>query len=269
MKLKKHFNHSKGRSIWRLLLNNESTLLIEERDLKTREVFFQIFDIVRGKKINADLQLHAKFWVGVEAFQGDLIYFHGYKKPDMPWHQGIYAYSVKNKAVIWEHPEYVFSFIDDGIIVGIQQGFESSRYYAIDAITGSLIEELAFDTDSLKARRQEAAAKTDYSRYVFPEGAGRNEELDSLILQHLKAGQSAIESLVYRDTLFVTVQETTSAGLFNQRLSAIDIPEKKVIFSESLNKNQNTGLFDSYFIYDKSLVAIRNKEELVVYSMIT
>ncbi len=268
MKIKKQFRHSKGRSIWRILLNNESLLLVEERDLKTREVFFQVFDLATGRKVIADLQLREKFWVGVESFNGDTIYFHGYKKPDMPWHQGISAYSVRKNALLWEHPEYVFSFMDAGTIVGIQQQFESSKYYAISAETGHLTEELTFDAETLKSRREEVLARVDYSKYVFPVQSALAPEREETLRQHMKTGQLAVESLFLNDVLLVTLQDGPAGGPYNQCLKAIDIPSKKVIFNQPLNENQKTVLFDSFFIYDKHLVVIKNKEEVLVFSLV-
>jgi len=270
MKLKKLLTHRKNRTVWRLMLNNESILLIEERDLAQRQVFFQCFDITSGGQIIADLQLQEKFWTGVEAFRGDIIYFHGYRKPDMPWHQGISAYSVSQKKIIWENADYIFAFFDENILYGMQQEFESTKYYAVNPLTGELLGEEPHDETFIKQRRSEAQAKADYSLYNFPVQFTPESKplLDPLISDGVQPGETVVEYLATESLLLVTLQRQNTPATYDQRLVGIVIPAKKVIFNEIINANQKTALFDSFFIFKDKLILINNKEKVIVYSFI-
>ncbi len=266
MKIKKIFRHAKNRTVWRILLNNENLLLIEERDLKSREVFFQCYDLISGKKKFSDLQMENKFWAGVELFEGDIIYFHGYRKPDMPWHQGIYAYSVSKGKIIWSNPDHIFSFGEKENLVCRVQEFENLKYFSIDKLNGETIGEI--ESAELVNQRQETARdNADYSRYEFPVAytPGFMPEVDELLSQMLKPGERFIETLSYDSVLFYIVQKTLETGLHSQWLRGIDIFSKKFIFDEPLNENLNSFLFDSFFLYSRYLITIKNKNEIIVY----
>ncbi len=268
MKIKKIFRHSKNRTAWRVLLNNESLLLIEERDLANREVFFQCYQLASGKKMFSDLQPVNKFWAGVELFDGDIVYFHGYRKPDMPWHQGIYAYSVSKGKFIWSHPDYVFSFGEQNNLVCQKQEFESLKFYSVDKLTGELLGEIEA-AESVNQRRYIAQAHADYSRYEFPNAYTANvlPESDMLLSTLLKQGQTIVETLSYNGTFFYIFQETESTGLHNQWLRGVDISTGNIIFNETINENQNTFLFDSFFVFSGYLITIKNKSDIIVYKL--
>jgi hypothetical protein len=270
MKLKKLLKHSRNRTIWRLLLNNENLLLVEERDLAKREAAFQCYDLATGKKVLSDLQFEEKFWVGVETFLGDIIYFHGYRKPDMPWHQGITAYSVSQKKVVWENKDFVFAFLDDGTLFGMQQQFETTKYYAIDPLTGALRGEQPEDEAVIRHRRSEMNAKADYSRYNFPvQFSTESQPLIEPLLDGLaKPEETVVEYLAMVNMLLVVLQRSKTPTTYDQRLLAIEIPSKKAILQEVLNENQKSVLFDSFFIYNNCLIVIQNKETVLVYTLI-
>jgi hypothetical protein len=51
MKLKKLYKHDNGKQIWRILPTTNKKVVIEERDIKTKEVFFSCLEIESGKKL--------------------------------------------------------------------------------------------------------------------------------------------------------------------------------------------------------------------------
>ena len=75
MKLEENYSLTNKRSIWRLIPSGKN-LLIEERDEKNKQVYFSCIEINSGRKILNDYQLEEKFWVGVEDFDGETIFFH-------------------------------------------------------------------------------------------------------------------------------------------------------------------------------------------------
>ena len=97
MDIKRIYSFSNNRQIWRLIPTATEKLIIEERDTENKEVFFNCLEISSGVKIFSELQLEEKFWVGIEAVNNDIIYFHKFVKPDMPRHQGIIAFDIEIK----------------------------------------------------------------------------------------------------------------------------------------------------------------------------
>lgn len=269
MEIKKHFSFSRGISIWRLLLNAQGHLLIEERDTQKHEVYFQCFDIHSGKQLLKNLSFEEKFWIGIDGFEDDTIFFHGYVKPDMPWHKGITAYSVMKKKVLWNNPEITYSFLHQGKIYSSRRLFESSEYYTVDPATGKIIEELGDNADSFNALKETFYNSRDYSDYKFP------SFYSSGVYDNLFVGQMHLPEDSLRDVeiielgsgIIFTSRESDGRDRTNQRLNVVDNESQKFVFSEVINKNEENRSFDSFFVYSGYLIVVKNKIEVTIYRL--
>ncbi len=269
MDVKKRFSFSRNISIWRLLLNNSGHLLIEERDTEKHEVYFQCFDIHSGKQLLKNLSFEEKFWIGIEGFEDDTIYFHGYVKPDMPWHQGISAYSVSEKRVLWNNPEITYSFLHQGKIYSSRRLFESAEYYTVDPKTGKIIEELGSDAASFNSIKETFYNSRDYSDYKFPSFYSSDVYNDLFIKRmHLaEDGLGDIEIIEQGSGLIFTSREVDGKGRTNQTLNVVDNESQKFVFSEVINKNEENRSFDSFFVYSGYLIVVKNKVEVAIYRL--
>ncbi len=92
--IKKNYSFSNKREIWRLIPSQSGYLVIEERNMKSKEVFFNCLKLDDGKIYFKNFQLDEKFWIGIEAVSKNIIFFHKFRKPDMPGHKGIYAFDI-------------------------------------------------------------------------------------------------------------------------------------------------------------------------------
>jgi hypothetical protein len=110
MKIKKLYEFTHKRQLWRILPTNTGKLLIEERDTQLKEAYFNCLEIDKGKKIFENIQLEEKFWIGIESVYRDIIFFHKYLKPDMPAHKGIIAFDINSASILWENMDYNFLF---------------------------------------------------------------------------------------------------------------------------------------------------------------
>jgi hypothetical protein len=269
MEVKKHFSFSRGISIWRLLLNSQGHLLVEERDTQKHEVFFQCFDIHSGKQLLKNLSFEEKFWIGIDGFEDDTIFFHGYVKPDMPWHKGITAYSVSEKKVIWNNPEITYSFLHQGKIYSSRRLFESAEYYTVDPKTGQIIEELGEDAESFNILKQTFYNSRDYSDYKFPVFYSPGV-YDSIFVDGLHLPDDTlreVEIIDHGNGLIFTSREADGKGRTNQKLNVIDNESQKVVFSDVINKNEENRSLDSFFVYSGYLIVVKNKTEVVVYRL--
>ena len=111
MKLKKSYRFDNKRQIWRIIPTNNGKLIIEERETEKKLAYFHCLELDSGKKILSNFQLDDTFWVGVEAVQDNIIFFHKFAKPDMPKHRGIFAYDFMKKEFLWTNPELIFLFL--------------------------------------------------------------------------------------------------------------------------------------------------------------
>ena len=136
MKIKKEYTFTNNRIIWRLLPTQMKKLVIEERNTEKKEAYFNCLDIRSGKKIFADLQLDEKFWVGIESIYKDIIFFHKFAKPDMPGHQGIFAFDIISQNIIWKNEDLTFLFNIGNSVYAYSQRFEGKIFYKLDFQTG-------------------------------------------------------------------------------------------------------------------------------------
>jgi len=232
-------------------------------------VFFQCFDIHSGKQIIKTLSFEEKFWLGIDGFEDDTIFFHGYIKPDMPWHKGITAYSVSEKKVIWKNPEITYSFLYQGKIYSSRRLFDSAEYYTVDPKTGAIIEELGNDAESFNTLKNTFYNSRDYSAYKFPSFYTPGV-YDSLFVDKLRMSDEMlreVEIIKHGNGLIFTSREANENGKTNQKLNVIDIESQKVVFSEVINKNEENRVLDSFFVYHDYLIVVKNKVEAAVYRL--
>ncbi len=257
------------RQIWRLIPTDTEKLIIEDRNTSSKEVFFNCLDINTGKEIFVDLQLDEKFWVGIESITNDIIYFHKFIKPDMPQHAGIIAFDIMTKKIIWQNNNYSFLFILDNKIYAYQTVFEGKHFFILDCNTGEMLNDLGEDAASVNLLRDKSLNSFGYENYLFPEpfnsqDPSLKEFIYSFKQQHTVAGR--LECIVTGDAFLFNYHEVKADGNLQNRFMAIDIFTKKVIFEETLNSGSKVFMPDSFFVKDKLIFLLKEKDSLIVCS---
>ena len=186
MKLKKLYKHDNGKQIWRILPTSNNKVVIEEREIETKEVFFSCLEINSGKKLFNEFQFDEKNWIGIESIYKDIIFFHAYRKPDMPAHKSIIAFDIYSKSVLWQNDDFVFSFIFDDKVFCYQQRFESRVFFALDYLTGNVVDDFGTDAAKLQQLREEADNEFEKQNYLFPEYFKRNNVVIEEFQKHLQ-----------------------------------------------------------------------------------
>lgn len=274
MKIKKKFSFTNNRIIWRIVPSGER-LLIEERDEKSRQVYFNCLEIESGNSIIRDFQLEEKFWVGIEAFEDDKIYFHKYTRPDMPGHIGITAYSLITKEVLWSRDDIVFQFLYESMIAVYVQKFEQREYYVLDAQTGKNIQDTGVDIQDINILREKSLAKQSeiFKNYQFPQSyraenptAETKELIDKLKENVIISGP--IDFIQHQGYLLLAFHTVKDEGKLDNNFRLIDIDSRKIIFEDVVNAGITSYIPDVFFIKDNFLFLIKNKTELTVYSLI-
>jgi len=273
MKLKKLFKHDNGKQIWRILPTSNNKVVIEERDVKTKEVFFSCLEINSGKKLFNEFQFDEKNWIGIESVYKDIIYFHAYGKPDMPAHKSIIAFNILSKFVIWQNDNYVFSFIYDDKVYCYQQRFESRVFFALDYLTGGFVDD--FGNDAAKFQYTKEKAEKDFRKqnYLFPEYYKRkddaNEEfqkyLQNVLTNNIIKGE--VNYLKIENLLMFNYHEVSKTNSLNNIFIASDLRKNKILLKETLDKNLVNLMPESFFVKDNFLFLIVDKTKLFVYSI--
>jgi len=270
MKLKKEYEFTHKRQLWRILPTNSGKLIIEERDTALKEAYFNCLEINKGKRIFENLQLDEKFWIGIEAVYGDIIFFHKYVKPDMPIHKGIIAFDINSKSILWESQEHNFLFVSDKIYC-YKTLFEGKKFFTLNYLTGEVIDELGTDPSEIN-KTKENLLESDLSEFIFPEyynetdGKSLFPELpDEINIGNFIMGK--IQAARYGDIILFNALEHSAKGSMRNIVKAVDISEGKTILEEVINKESGKFLPDSFFLKGNLLFLLKEKDTLVVYSV--
>lgn len=271
MKLKKQFSFSDKYQIWRLLISDSDKLLIETRDIENKLVFFNCIDLSRGKKIFKGLQLNEKFWVGIEAVYKDIIYFHGFAKPNMPQHKKIIAFDLNEQTVIWENDELFFLSVIDDKVYCAQKKFEGQIIYSLDYLTGEEVENFGDNPTVMDNIIRTEQNKDEYAEYKYPEVVNKNYEFEynEIVKKELKGVHSVehLEVVSFMDHLFFNYYRKTKNNLLENNFVVYNIEKKKKVISDTLNSNLNSFSPDSFFLYKRFLITLKNKDEIICYKL--
>lgn len=274
MKLKKNYRIDNKRQIWRIIPTDNGKLIIEEREPEKKQVYFHCLALDSGKKILNNFQLDDKFWVGIEAVQDDIIFFHKFAKPDMPKHRGIFAFDIMKKEFIWQNSELIFLFILDEKLFAYKEKFEGRRYYSINTSNGEIIEEIGEDYERINNLRSKSTLAESNGGYLFPEEFEFNLEVDNRANEFIKSLRNdfvlcgKVEYILKDQLLLISFHETNSKGSLNNLFKAVDLSKGKYILEEVINKETSLFLTDSFFVKDDLLFLLFGKTRLEVYKII-
>jgi hypothetical protein len=272
MEIRKLYSYKSNKQIWRILISDSDKLILETRDLNTKEVFFNCYYIENGENIFCDFQLNEKCWVGIEEIYRDIIFFHYFPKPDMPHHKGIIAFDIASQNILWTSNEFSFLFTSDEKVYGFKQGFEERYFSSFDYLTGELIEEHGSDHKKINSIKKSADDEKDWNSYLYPK-VFSNDEIDPRIAEAIRRQtnnttvEGEVEYNFKNDLLFFNFHTKVFENSFVNKFLAVDLNSNNVILSEVLNTNASALFTDSFFIYKKYLFLLREKNEVVIYKL--
>lgn len=274
MKIRKKYTFSNKKQIWRVLPSETGKLIIEERDPDAKEVFFSCIDMMTGEKIINKLMIKEKFWIGIERVYNDTIFFHKFRKPDMPGHLGIYAFNIDSKSIVWEKDNLIFLFIHNEGLFCYKEKFESRQYLKLNYKTGQQLEDFGNNSNEINLIREKVFSEEYYKGYQFSElynrKPGKNEGVDGILAklkdENLISGK--IEYILLRGLIFCSFHRIVSSRSEMKKIfKVIDIDTGKVIFEEELERGVKNYIPDSFFIKDDLLFLIKNKSRLITCSI--
>ena len=273
MKIKKLSKHDNGKQIWRILPTSKEKLVIEERNIDTKEVFFNCLEIESGKNIFKNYQLEEKNWAGIETIYNNIIFFHTYGKPDMPAHKNIIAFDILSQTIIWQNDNYVFSFVNEDKVYCYQQRFESRVFYALDYLTGKVVEELGSDATILNQIREKLDENFENQNYLFPEYFTRTDipieeyqkYLEQILTENVIKGD--LSFLQYKNLLMYNYHEVNKSNTLDNYFVCVDLTKNKILMRETLDKNLVNLMPESFFVKDNLLFLIVDKTKLLVYQI--
>jgi len=238
--------------------------------MSTRKVFFNCLNLNNGKILFKNFQLEEKHWIGIESVHNNIIFFHKFRKPDMPGHKGIYAFDILNRKLIWQNDDLLFLFAKDDKVYVYQSTFEGRQYFVLDSITAHIIEEMGSEFSQISKLREEVMRSDFTNTFLYPQQFNDNLEsgdasklMNGLLTEVKVAGK--INRLVFKDLIMFNYHEQNSNGTFNNYFKVFDLLKQKYILNETLNLKAKNLFSESFFIVGDQLFLLVEKTKLVVY----
>jgi hypothetical protein len=247
--------------------------VIEERDVNTREVFFNCLKLDDGKILFKNFQLEEKHWIGIESVHDNLIFFHKFRKPDMPGHKGIIAFDILNKKIIWQNDDLLFFLAKDDSVFAYQSTFEGRQYFDLDINSGTVIKELGSEFSQINNLREELLKNDFTNSFLYPQQFHANlvpvkisEVMDEALSEKNLAGQ--VNWLKMDELVMFNYHEQNQDGTFNNYFRVFDLVKQKFMLKETLNSKSKNLTPESFFVAGDQLFLLVEKSKLVVYKII-
>lgn len=270
-KIQKLFSFNQGRNIWRIVLTDLDQIVIEERDVQKKEVYFSCIDRVSGKFFWKDKTfLDEKFWIGIEGTNSKYLILHQFEKPDMPNHKKIINVDLNSGEVLWVNEDLTFYDLDENYVYGYIPQFEKNEFFRLAIEDGDIISELGSEEEARPILN--SIKEKDYSRYWFTETLNNlpvNEQISNYISKFLTNNLylTFCEFIDRTNYLVFNVYDKIEPRSLINRLIVFDKTEEKPILIETLNQATPAPIPDSFFMYDDDLYFIKDKMELVAYRL--
>ena len=272
MEINKLYSYKSEKQIWRILISGSDKLILETRDLNTKEVFFNCCFIENGKNIFLDLQLDEKCWIGIEEVYKDIIFFHHFPKPDMPHHKGIIAFDISAQKILWTNNEFSFLFAGDNKVYGFKQGFEERFFSSLDYLNGGLIEDFGSDHKRINALQKSAENEKDWNNYIYPQIL-KEENCSKIILKLISVQTHELDVVgeteynLYNELLLFNFHSKNSGGLLTNIFCAVNFKDESPVLTKILNADAKSLFTDSFFVYKNFLFLLCGKNEVIVYKI--
>lgn len=260
--LQKYIHYTSEGVIWRICPDDTGRYLIAEIRLPDqKESFFTGIELDSGKSSFERLQLGEKWFNGIEAAAHGSLFLHGYLSGTLPEHRGVFAYDLKTGRNLWNNYNLVFYQLHpEGIIAGNYKT-QPRRYYLYNARTGAQGAAADLRTASFyeppvlplfpEKRSLASAPFAPFSGIKFP-----GQLMDEA------------EYLPVQDHDVFSVYEKGKEGFLNHILVFDRNPgDSGPVHTDILADGIRSPVWGTFFVLNGQLIYIRNKKELLGYSV--
>ena len=255
-------------TVWKILCDSETPLVaVEVRDHENREVSFTLIDSATKEIIWQGNHSEELWWAGIEAFNNGVLFLHGYTDIQFPEHKGIWALSEKGK-LLWVEKELSFLGGAAGSLYAYKKGEgDAKHFYLLNSGTGKVQKEVEAE------EALQALANPDVNTHVHNPAHYKadNQYFPKLaaFIQQITMFKAAIavDYLEYKNKIIISFYTVDNEKL-NSRLLLIS--EEGIKETEELTGTELSGIgIDTFFVSRDILFFVKNKKELVLYSLTT
>ena len=274
-KLKPGWIFSQNGNLWRFIFGGENLIVGETRDLTKRVVYFFVIDISSGKTYLKNFLFEdGNYWISIEGATSEIVFFHRYDKPELPYHKNIIALDINTGEKLWENEKYLYLFNTTENLYGIKQNFESYEIVELNLKDGNVKSVIPAEEHSgiYEIRDSVEDLQHEFSDYPVKYESVKDENISSIINNETKdiEYKGDIEYLIKKNYLIFNYYVPAGIDLkdlnkkyYENRLRIFDIKTGEILYSDILNAKSTYNVPDNFFTKNNYLFYLREKKEIV------
>lgn len=251
-----NFSHQFEGTIWNSALSSSNAiLLLEVRDGVARKTSFAAFDLQRGRILWDGIVFEEPWWVGLDGAQGRTALFSVFTNDRNPDRKALIAYDIMDQQIRWWKNDFSLSAIGMNSVAGSSSQL-NHREQAFDLNTG---EETTFVPQTV-----DAGVKRPVQ---YMEGHSYFSTVRTFLQSRFNF--EAITSLEYLEDsslIFISCYLKGDRGLSNDLLVLSN--DGDMLLRENLGEQLKGIGQDTFFIYEGSVIFVRNRGELFSYKIV-
>jgi hypothetical protein len=267
------WSYDAGALLWRICFTSGNLIVGETRHQENKSTKFFCLDLRSGNPVWQKMEFDEPWWIGIETVHGRWLILHGYVRPDMPEHRGIWVIDIESGKLLWRNDALSFWFVENEILYAHKYVFDKHFGCEFDVNTGTLLKEQTGDLEEMQEIRQKVLQNNseEQKNVIFPEVYEEHETDSSTrsIVRRMTEGKALegwVEYLVYRDSLILSQyrndQTQSEPSLMDNILSVYDMKKEKIRYNEIIARGVKTPSPDSFFIKDNTLLFIQYQSVL-------
>lgn len=254
-----NFSHRFDGVVWNTVAYPQRELvLVEVRDTGQKQVSFSALNYKTNRFLWSDRKLEEAWWVNLSGVAADVALFTVYLDTNNPDKKALLAYSVDELKLLWWNNDFSVSAVEGTQILG----FTSKL--------GLKEQVLNLHSGKEEQRRLQAVheepGKTLYKPVQYTEGMEYFETVRTFLADRLNfLAVSALEYLETSSCIIISgyIEEE---GLANYLL--VLSQQGELLLKEKLESAVKGIGLDTFFVLEGCLFFVKNKVELVSYTMI-
>jgi hypothetical protein len=250
--------------IWKISVDDQNNILVLElRNHDHRSVDFAGIDLKTNKILWQGVKLEETWWLGLDTCYNGRIYLHTYKDPQNPAHEGILALDSKTGKVAWKDIGKTFYHVSMEHLIVTEGDDDNRKYISLEAATGKAGREFilkeVFKIVSDKKEQESAKTRNPFhfsaDHSYFPKISDFVKEI---------TGEQPVIAADYMENgeqVIISFYLYSNEGLSNHLIVVDD--EGVVIFRACMASHTKGIGFDTFFVFEKTLIFVKEKKELI------
>lgn len=263
-KIKPDFSFRFEGNIWKIRMDEANRhLVLEIRNGNLRQVSFACIDLFKREILWQDLLMQETWWISLAAVHQNTMLFYLYADNPKPDTSEILSFDLFSKQLLWHQALYRFYTIQEDAVIALKLNETQMLFEKLQLRTGHTLETMMEYNPSL-------LHSLDESQLIFPEhyleGTTHFETIKIFLEKILQIRVfGSIDYLEHKNFIIITYFFSKNEEISNNLL--ILEANAQILLNECINTQTKGVTLDSFFVINHTLISIKNKTELIAYSL--